>query len=70
MWLAISTRPDISTQFDLLRGTVPHRKPSTTANRRLVFSHTSMVLVVFALRTSGDYGRYFFRGFYRHRLRQ
>ena len=33
--------PISPTQFDLLRGTVPHRKPST-GNRRLVFSHTSM----------------------------
>ena len=46
MWLALSTRPDISNA-----GTVPHRKLST-GNRRLVFSHTSMVLVVLALRTS------------------
>ena len=43
--------PISPTQFDLLRGTVPHRKPST-GNRRLVFSHTSMALVVLALRTS------------------
>ena len=49
MWLAYA--PIFSTQFDRLRGTVPHRKPSTE-NRRLVFSHTSMVLVVLALRTS------------------
>ena len=51
MGLAIPTRPDFSSQFDLLRGTVPHRKPAT-GNRRLVFWHTSMVLVALALHTS------------------
>ena len=51
MWLAISTRPDILAQFDLLRGTIPRRKRST-GNQRLVFSHTSMVLVVLVSRTS------------------
>ena len=52
MWLAISARLDISNAVrDLLRGTVPHRKPFPE-NRRLVFSHTSMVLVGLTLRTS------------------
>ena len=43
--------PIFPTQFDLLRGTGPHRKPST-GHRLLVFSHTSMVLVVLALSSS------------------
>ena len=51
MWRAFRPAPISPTQFDLLRGTVPHRKPST-GNRRLVFPHTSTVLVGLALRTS------------------
>ena len=48
MWSAISTRPDISTQFDMLRGTVPRRKPFNE-KRRSVFSRTLVVLLVLAL---------------------
>ena len=51
MWLAILTPPIFPTQFDLLGGTVPHRKPST-GKRRLVIWHTPMILVVLALHTS------------------
>ena len=51
MRLAISTRPDISNAVRSVARYYPHRKPST-GNRRLVFSHKSMVLVVLALRTS------------------
>ena len=40
--------PIFPTQFDLLRANVPRRKPFT-GRERLVFSHTSMVLLVFAL---------------------
>ena len=73
MWMSISTRPDISnasSTFNLLLGTVPHRKPST-GNRRLVFSHTSMVTTCgFAYVPARDYNSYFFRGFCRRRLPQ
>ena len=52
MQLAIPTCPDITNAVrSVARYTVPHRKPST-GNRRLVFWHTSMVLVAFALHTS------------------
>ena len=41
--------PIFPMQFDLLRGTVTRRKPST-GNRRLVLSHTPRVLLVLALK--------------------
>ena len=48
MWLAISTRPDIS---NAVRSVA--RYCGSTGNQRLVFSHTSMVLVVLVLRSEG-----------------
>ena len=65
-WLAISTRPDISTQFDLFQGTVPRQKPFI-GKQRSVFLRTSMVLLTLALRIKEGH---FFRGFCRRRLRQ
>ena len=47
-WLAISTRPDISNKFYLLRDTVSRRRPSTE-KQRLVFSYISRFLLVLAL---------------------
>ena len=42
----------IPTQFDLLRGTVPRRKPFA-GKQRLVFSHILMILLVLALHLRG-----------------
>ena len=52
MWLAISTRPDIFNAVRSVAGYCSPPKPST-GNRRLVFLHTSMVLLlVLSLHTS------------------
>ena len=64
MWLAISTRPDISNA-----GTVPCQKPFI-GKRRSVFLRTLMVLLTLSLRIKEGHYQIFFRGFCRHRLRQ
>ena len=48
MWLAISTRPVIPTQVDVLRGIVARQKPFI-GKRRSVFLRTLMVLLILAL---------------------
>ena len=71
MWLAISTRPDISNSVRSDARYCSAPKAVHWKSARLVFSHIHQWYLSFwHYVPARDYSRYFFRGFCRRRLRQ